>query len=230
MRISIAAASIAAILAISAPASAATIVGDTTIDGLTLDFGPAPGTLDLVHGIGVDQTAQTVFGETNAGAQYSFASGSALQLLTFDAGGVAVASGPFSSLTFAAVTPGTGFDEIEFNLGVPNLKGNFSGDFSVNLLGGGVVNFNDVLLGKNQNKFSLSGLSMSSITFSGLVDESNGNAPLNFDDIRQVNLSSVVSAVPEPATWAMMILGFGMVGSMIRSANAQRRRLATVAI
>ena len=80
--------------AMAAPASAATIVGDTTIGGLTLDFGPAPGTLDLVHGIGSDQTAQAVIGEIDSGAQYSFTSGSALQLLTFNASGVAVVSGP----------------------------------------------------------------------------------------------------------------------------------------
>ena len=34
---------------------------------------------------------------------------------------------------------------------------------------------------------------------------------------------NTVSAVPEPATWAMMIAGFGMVGSMVR-----RRRGATL--
>ena len=32
-------------------------------------------------------------------------------------------------------------------------------------------------------------------------------------------------AIPEPATWLMMILGFGGVGSMLR---ARRRRLAVV--
>eukprot|EP01041_Mallomonas_annulata_P030223 gene30223-52331_t len=31
---------------------------------------------------------------------------------------------------------------------------------------------------------------------------------------------SFADAVPEPATWAMMILGFGLVGSQVR-----RRRL-----
>ncbi|MBS0488498.1 MAG: PEPxxWA-CTERM sorting domain-containing protein, partial [Proteobacteria bacterium] len=32
-----------------------------------------------------------------------------------------------------------------------------------------------------------------------------------------------LSAVPEPATWAMMIIGFGVVGSTVR---ASRRRTA----
>ena len=34
---------------------------------------------------------------------------------------------------------------------------------------------------------------------------------------------STLSAVPEPATWAMMILGFGAVGTMVRTS---RRRCA----
>ena len=38
---------------------------------------------------------------------------------------------------------------------------------------------------------------------------------------------SIGSAVPEPATWAMMIIGFGGVGSMVR---ANRRRQALVLV
>jgi len=30
------------------------------------------------------------------------------------------------------------------------------------------------------------------------------------------------SAVPEPATWAMMIVGFGVVGSTLRAARGRR--------
>ena len=41
-----------------------------------------------------------------------------------------------------------------------------------------------------------------------------------------IKSASLTSAVPEPATWAMMIIGFGAVGSMARSS---RRRLAFAA-
>ncbi|MGH6998130.1 MAG: PEPxxWA-CTERM sorting domain-containing protein, partial [Phenylobacterium sp.] len=37
-------------------------------------------------------------------------------------------------------------------------------------------------------------------------------------------IASLSSAVPEPATWAMMIMGFGLVGSAVR-----RRNLLTLA-
>ena len=40
------------------------------------------------------------------------------------------------------------------------------------------------------------------------------------------SIKLVQSAVPEPSTWAMMIIGFGAVGSMVRSS---RRRLAFAA-
>jgi hypothetical protein len=44
---------------------------------------------------------------------------------------------------------------------------------------------------------------------------------------------SVTGVIPEPATWAMMIAGFGLVGSALRRRNQEgsalrRRRLATV--
>ena len=40
------------------------------------------------------------------------------------------------------------------------------------------------------------------------------------------NVSMVTSAIPEPSTWAMMIVGFGGVGAMVRSS---RRRMALAA-
>jgi hypothetical protein len=53
-------------------------------------------------------------------------------------------------------------------------------------------------------------------SFSGV---SNG-----FDTIQVAQLSDVVTAVPEPSTWAMMILGFAGVGFM----TYRRRRVAAI--
>lgn len=41
-------------------------------------------------------------------------------------------------------------------------------------------------------------------------------------DVRQIRIGGIQAAVPEPATWTMMILGFGAAGAMLR----MRRRLA----
>ena len=37
-----------------------------------------------------------------------------------------------------------------------------------------------------------------------------------------------VAAVPEPATWAMMMVGFAVVGAMLRGLVMTDRRLATL--
>ena len=52
------------------------------------------------------------------------------------------------------------------------------------------------------------------------------NATVGFDDFEFGELTPIRGgAVPEPATWAMMIAGFGLVGATLRN----RRRMAVVA-
>ena len=41
-------------------------------------------------------------------------------------------------------------------------------------------------------------------------------------DVRQIRIGGVAAGVPEPATWAMMLLGFGAAGTLLRT----RRRYA----
>nr|WP_277600667.1 PEPxxWA-CTERM sorting domain-containing protein [Altericroceibacterium xinjiangense] len=41
-------------------------------------------------------------------------------------------------------------------------------------------------------------------------------------------VSSPVTTIPEPQTWAMMILGMGMCGAALRRRNARIRREAYV--
>jgi hypothetical protein len=49
----------------------------------------------------------------------------------------------------------------------------------------------------------------------------------NADLSWRISGATIAAAVPEPATWGMMILGFGLVGGMIRS--ARRRQGAVLA-
>ncbi|MEN2785466.1 PEPxxWA-CTERM sorting domain-containing protein [Sphingomonas qilianensis] len=53
-----------------------------------------------------------------------------------------------------------------------------------------------------------------------------GNCDLNF----RVTGTTAVSAVPEPATWAMMLAGFGMTGLTLRRRRAKRAGRVSYAI
>ncbi len=58
----------------------------------------------------------------------------------------------------------------------------------------------------------------------GYVIDKNGSF---FNDSTGFNFSlSLAAGVPEPATWAMMIVGFGLVGGAMRTRAAARPRLA----
>lgn len=95
-------------------------------------------------------------------------------------------------------------------------------------LGGLTVGFNDGSAqsfavtnnGSGVQFFGASGFTnaVSSFTFNATNDI------VGIDDLR---FSSATAAVPEPATWAMMLLGFGFVGGALRS--SKRRKKLTVA-
>ena len=57
------------------------------------------------------------------------------------------------------------------------------------------------------------------LTFSGLLNPRR-NGTGNADVTGSLNIAAV-AAVPEPATWAMFILGFGVLGAGLRRRNAQ---------
>jgi PEP-CTERM motif len=54
----------------------------------------------------------------------------------------------------------------------------------------------------------------------GLCDGKHNRTMIKSDG-GPVNLT--VSAVPEPATWAMMLLGFGLVGAAIRRMHTKQK-------
>lgn len=45
----------------------------------------------------------------------------------------------------------------------------------------------------------------------------------NFFTLDNISVTAVTSAVPEPTTWALMILGLGFVGGTMRSARRQQK-------
>lgn len=66
--------------------------------------------------------------------------------------------------------------------------------------------------------FGLTGVSFTSVTFTG----TSPNDGMDFDDLAFNN----ASVVPEPATWAMLITGFGLTGAVTRRRRQASARLA----
>ena len=224
------------------PAAATTfITGTTTVQGVTLTFGPHPTDLsDKIKGNGaVNGTDLPLI--TDSGFLVDFTSPTSLH----QSGGAGfaavtgVANGNnnagFSSLT---ITPRpsdpmthyvgvNGFDAINFALSSLG-RGNhaYYGDVVLNLLGGGAITFSNVEFDTNGNQhFGISSNDnriFSSITFDNLWSFNQDGVRLDaqkFDSIRQVSIDLANSrggGVPEPATWAMMIMGFGAIGGTMR--------------
>lgn len=203
-----------ALCSVAAPA-AATIT-------ITSDQGAVQGENILFSGSDVD--GASIIGATQNGYQLTFSTLTG-QTLTTPAQGQARIEAVNSSLTSLniAATDGGTFDFIEFNL--------FNGTTPVTVTGidqnGTAFSFtfgDDAGENLNGENFFVAmtdaAQSIRSISFSGSA----------FTDIRQIRVgpNAAVAAVPEPATWAMMLLGFGGVGMSIRR-RRNRRDLAQFA-
>jgi hypothetical protein len=112
------------------------------------------------------------------------------------------------------------YDAVTFNLSPPTGQQQTSTmHLSVN---GGAFTFdvpNFLItdpLGNGENKFILSATGGDAIhTLDFTFDP-------GVDHIQQIRVGDVVGSVPEPATWAMMILGFGGVGALLRRSRERR--------
>ena len=147
---------------------------------------------------------------------------------TIDVGngdGVAQATGVgrngFTDLT---VDPVLNFSVMQFKIEGPT--GNNPGhdfDLLVEFVGGGTQTISNILLPPNDklDVFADPGEVMTRITFLDLRD--GAGASQDFRALKQVSFEAVT--VPEPATWAMMLGGFTLLGAATR-----RRRRASVAL
>ena len=224
-----------AVSGLASPALAA-ITLDTTISGVTLDFGPTPTNLsDKIKGNGqtsaTSPTALTLITDSNNLVDFS----SPNYLEQQGGSGFATVSGQgnggseqgFANLLIDPQSPANGFTAINFGLkALGNGNHTYYGDIILNLLAGGQVSFENVALQTNGlTHFGISSDDnriFSSIYFGNLrtVEDNLAGSAKNFESIRQVSIS-LASAVPEPATWAMMILGIGMVGGAMRTRRAK---------
>ena len=126
-----------------------------------------------------------------------------------------LATGTFTNLEFNLFGASNG--GIAFFSGVDNLGGAFTFDNG----GAGYT------LGNGENFFGFQGSGSTSIASFQI----NIN-PGSIQDVRQIRLDETtsVAAVPEPATWAMMLFGFGAIGvSMRRRRKHQSGALLQIA-
>jgi PEP-CTERM motif-containing protein len=224
-----AAAVMAGLTAISLPASAATL--------LTSGVSGTPLTETLMNNPGVDGTSITFLSSTHNLA-IDFNSPDVLH--SSSTGGFAFVEGEgtkfgdgFSQLSIVPET--VTFQAFKFNLMLPAPNGPdftsktvFTYDMRVDFAGGGFQLFNDIGADSSGQNRSLllagAGQAISEIDFLNLQGVTGNGDPIsyNFDSLRQMSFNYTGGAVPEPATWALFILGFGFVGAMLRSARSKQ--------
>jgi hypothetical protein len=210
----LAAAASALALSMAGAASAAQVV---VVDGYTLDdssFGTGFG----VHSDGT-QTGSTISGNVNQdGSDVTFSTNTGILSIT-GSGEATVYGDP--ALEDLLVTFQKSWNSITFNFS--KLDSNSAFTLLVNgtalfsaapNLGDDACNF--CLIGNGANKYTVSGPGINSLAF---------NFDPGIENAKQFRVEGL-SAIPEPATWAMMIMGFGAVGTMVRQS---RRKLAKVA-
>jgi hypothetical protein len=150
-------------------------------------------------------------------------------LLSADPNGQATVSGgtgnnPFTQLSFDLANGGT------FTRSVFNINAGHNGSVLIHVEGininGGFFEDDFTVNANGQNFFtvtSINGQLMTEISLTAI-----GGA--NFEDVRQVRIGGFenVGAVPEPSTWAMMILGFAGVGFLAYRRRGQGQPLRLV--
>lgn len=176
-----------------------------------------------------ETTGTTVFSAGPAGSGITVNGGGATLIAS---GGQATVSGGLNlstrtpndtlninNLNFALTSGGT-FDNLEFNL--------FGGDatsasFVITDNAGEIFNFVNLALGNGSSFFGFRGIDGQTIR--NVAFTTAGGTGIQ--DIRQIRLDETpVAAVPEPATWAMMLAGFGLLGYALRL--RRRRPLAQI--
>jgi hypothetical protein len=152
--------------------------------------------------------------------------------LTAFSGGQARISGALDTSTNSP-TDTIGLTDLTFSL----TDGGTFNNLELNLLGGdatGVVftlidnmgdDFNfQYALGEGSNFFGFQGINGQSIATASL--QALGGS---IGDVRQIRFDAADGAVPEPGTWAMMLLGFGATGVAMRRRRRSDKAISQIA-
>lgn len=179
------------------------------------------------------QTNTTVFGNTNLGTNTVAFTGSTLgggNVISANGGQARVEGASdtstqnpndtllLSTIQFGLTNQAT-FNNLEFNL--------FGGTatsvtFNITDNEGQLFTFANLALGNGENFFGFQGIQNETIR--NVAFTLNGGG---ITDLRQIRLDgfAATSAVPEPTTWAMMLVGFGAVGYSMRKRSARKLQL-----
>lgn len=112
-----------------------------------------------------------------------------------------------NNLTFSILN-GLGFGLAEFQI-----QSEGAGTLTINTVGGLSEVFNFGSLGSNRFSINAGNDVITSATLSSTA---------GFNTFRQLRLGAI-AAVPEPATWAMMLVGFGILGGALRRRKTGER-------
>lgn len=130
--------------------------------------------------------------------------------------------------TFTSISSGSAFDLLGGNFA--SAWNNGASLLVQGYLGSTLLYSQNYLLnttGPSALVFGFTGIDLVNFSISGGTPSglSGGGNYFAVDDLR----INAVSAVPEPATWAMMLLGFGFVGGAMRSARRKQKMTASYA-
>ena len=196
-----------ALALIAGPANAATLIAGNN------------GLAEQIHSAGNQAAGTKVFGITqksNIGVSLTSTSklginGSGYALITdADSNDNEV----FDNFNLFLTTDPNGFTAVEFSIQyasqVLNTLGNGELTIFVDFIGGGFDQFGPIFF-KNAGLFDYQIKAEGSQVIERLRLRSN----IQFDMIKQNDIT-VAAAIPEPATWMMMLFGFGLIGGAMR--------------
>lgn len=226
MKIRLLGAAAAAALAFAAPAYAAvtiSYVGSDNPDVLTeASNGPAKSTVHYVaDGAYADNTVLGTVGANNLQVIITGDEVNGIKPSNTGTPQAWIVSTDGSGLSFLnyALAGGATFTAIEFNAKVFPGDGNQIWAMDVYSYNGALLE-HAVLSGLNNNNFisvsTTNGERLSNVQFT---------TSANLQGVGQLRISGGDVAVPEPASWALMLMGFGGMGALLRR-NRQHIRMA----
>lgn len=199
------------ILAAGAAIATLSIAGPALAD-IDIIFGNSPGNLDtILFDAADDGSDNLILGKSNDGWNVLL-TGEEDIIATGGPSQAWVVGAADDGLTFINVsTPGATFTDAEFRINVPG-GGGPPEEWSITLTGydGDGAAFTESF-GPTTNDHFFNFVASNNQVISSVEFRTSSEVALG-----QVRLGGIAAVVPEPATWAMMILGFGGVGAMMR--------------